>query len=187
MWLCGECCPLPTSATGLYKYLVQALILGLLYATLQMASLAAVLPGPISLVVGILSVTILIYGILITVIVCKSKNEAWMQPMYSTILPCVIINLVMELVLFIFGIFQILLAYIPGEFVANVRLLRGLRMLRLLPLVEIVCWVVCICKVRPLAASSAPVLKSDAHGPAVYSFLLLARALLLLWTIPSDA
>jgi O-acetyl-ADP-ribose deacetylase (regulator of RNase III) len=167
MWLCGECCPLPTSATGLYKFLVQALILGLLYATLQMASLAAVLPGPVSLVVGILSVTILIYGILITVIVCKSKNEAWMQPMYSTILPCVIINLVMELVLFIFGIFQILLAYIPGEFVANVRLLRGLRMLRLLPLVEIVCWVVCICKVRPLAASSAPVLKSDAHGPKV--------------------
>ena len=117
MWLCGECCPLPTSAAGLYKYLVQALILGLLYATLQMASLAAVLPGPVSLVVGILSVTILIYGILITVIVCKSKNEAWMQPMYSTILPCVIINLVMELVLFIFGIFQILLAYCT--FLAN--------------------------------------------------------------------
>ena len=169
MWLCGECCPLPTSATGLYKYLLQALILGLLYAILQMASLAAALPGPVSLVVGILSITILIYGILITVIVCKSKNEAWMRPMYSTVLSCVIINLVMELVLFIFGIFTILLAYNPGEF-ANVQLLRGLRMLRLLPLVEMVCWVVCTCKMRPVAASSAqpPVLKSDAHGPAMF-------------------
>ena len=160
-------CPLPTSATGLYKWLVQAFLLGLLYAVLQMLPLfAIVLPGPISLVVVILSVTILIYCILITVIVRKSKNETWLRPIYSAVLLCVIINLVVELGFFIFSIFLLVHNLAGDGGVANLRTLRELRMLRVLPLVEIVCWVVCICKVRPVATSSAPVLKSDVHGPA---------------------
>ena len=167
----GECCPLPTSATGLYKFLVQVLIVDLIYAVIQLASLTAAtygylqLPGPVTLVGSILSLVILVYSVLITVIVCKSKDATWLKPMHSAILACVATNLVIEAGLFIVGIFTLISSYAPDDEAAG-KINRQLRLLRFLPLVEVVCWLVCFCKIRPLAVSSSPSLKVEGE-PAV--------------------
>ena len=160
---CGECCPLPATATGLYKYLIVLgvstacnMLLNMIYFVGSLESLffftrAADMFSLVSFVC---------WWCVVAIICCKASKQEWLQPMKTIAMGVASIAIVLKIIQMIGSLIE-LSVWIGSNFfergpadpahLGASRQLRYLRFLRLIPLIEVVCLCVLFCKVRTAA------------------------------------
>jgi hypothetical protein len=160
---CGECCPLPKTATGLYKWLIVIAVCTSLNALL---SLVYMISDPTGGAHGFVDAVFLVSRVadlfalasfaccwcVVSIICCKAEAQDWLSPLKTFAKIIVAVIIVLQSISLGISLMPIL-AIINDDGRSN-RMLRALRIVRLLPLIELVCLSVLFCKVRAAAKLS---------------------------------
>ena len=161
--LCGECCPLPASATGLYKHLIW---LGIFQALGGLSAAAFLLReegdptiqnDPMAIVghIGNLcNFIVLVWWILVCIIVCckiKVEEQPWFKPLKTCAIVCVSIPIAFQVLYVLCALLVVIVTFSSPDDPRALSSLRALRFLRIGPLVSLICYIVITHKVRSAA------------------------------------